>query len=323
MTRRPDLFIIGAAKCGTTSIHEYLKGHPEVFMSPRKEPRYFAPDLMTGLPGKDLQHGKDLDRYLDLFRDAHDEKRLGEASVRYIYSREAAGLIRAFEPNAYIVAMIRNPVDMVFSLHAHRVAGGAEDIPDFEEALAAEEDRRQGRRLPPHSIPEVNQYRARAKFGEQLPRWFEAFGRERVHVIVFEDFVRQPAAEFRRLLEFLDVDPDYQPASFSARNPRHEPKSQALRAVLRSRIPQWMVWTALPRVVGESNAHRLLKPFKRMNFKPVPKVSMRPELRRQLEGEFAPDVALVSQLLGRDLGELWFKRREDASPPKGEPVLSR
>lgn len=323
MTRRPDLFIVGAAKCGTTSMYEYLREHPEVFMSPRKEPRYFAPDLQTGIPGKDLEYGKDLVRYLGLYKDATDEKRLGEASVRYIYSKDAPRLIHEFQPDAYIVAMIRNPVDMMFSLHGHRFAGGSEDIADFEEALAAEEDRRQGRRLQRYSIPEVHQYRARARFSEQLPRWFEAFGRERVHVIVFEDFVREPEATFRRLLEFLEVDPDYQPPSFSARNPRHEPKSQALRAVLRSSVPQWLVWSALPRVVGEANAHRIMKPFRRMNRKTAAKPRLSPELRRRLEDELAPDVERLSQLLDRDLSALWFKRSTDTSKPKGEPVLSR
>lgn len=323
MTRRPDLFIIGAAKSGTTSAYEMLKGHPEVFMSPRKEPRYFSPDLQTGVPGKELRHGKDLDRYLALFEEARDEKRLGEASVRYIYSRVAPGLIRDFQPDAYIVAMIRNPVDMMFSLHGHRVAGGAEDITDFEQALAAEQDRREGRGVQRDSTPEVSQYRARARLGEQLQRWFEAFPRERIHVIVLEDFVRDQAGEFRRLLEFLDVDPSYRPPSFGAQNQRHEPKSRAVRNVLRSRIPQWVIWSALPRAVGEANAHRLLRPFRRINSKRAERPTIPPELRRRLEDELAPDVERLSQMLDRDLSALWFKRPGDASQPRGEPVLSR
>jgi len=323
MTRRPDLFIVGAAKCGTTSVYEYLKTHPEVFMSPRKEPRYFSPDLMTGTAGKNLRYGEDLDRYLALFDEARDEKRVGEASVRYIYSRDAPRLIREFQPDPYIVAMIRNPVDMMFSLHSHRVAGGAEVITDFEAALAAETDRKAGRSTGPGANLPGAHYRDRARFGEQLPRWFETFGPERVHVIVFEDFVRDPATVFRRLLEFLEVDPDYQPESFRAHNPRHQPRSLAVQSLLTSRLPQWVAWKFLPRLIGDRATRRLVSPFRRLNRRPAQKASMRPDLRHQLEQEFAPDVARVSQLLGRDLGELWFKRREEASHPKGDPVLSR
>lgn len=93
LARIPDFFIIGAAKSGTTSLYEYLKGHPEIYMSPRKAPRYFAPDLATDGVAKNLRYGEDRDRYLALFADAGNEKRVGEASVRYIYSSEAPRLV--------------------------------------------------------------------------------------------------------------------------------------------------------------------------------------------------------------------------------------
>src|SRR5690349_24105388 len=85
LERRPDLFIVGAPKTGTTSMYEYLRGHPEVFMSPVKEPLYFAPDLAVESAGHDLRYGRDQERYLALFDEAITQKRLGEASVRYIY----------------------------------------------------------------------------------------------------------------------------------------------------------------------------------------------------------------------------------------------
>lgn len=326
MTRRPDLFIIGAAKCGTTSVYEYLKGHPEVFMSPAKEPRYFSPDLASDA-GHDLLYGRDEARYLALFDEARDEKRLGEASVRYIYSRDAPRLIHEFDPNAYLVAMIRNPVDMVYSMHNQRLSEGAEPIEDFEAALAAEPDRMAGRGIPAGSNPMLSVYRPRARFSEQLPVWFETFGRERVHVIVFEDMVRDPAAEFRRLLEFLQVDPSYQPESFAAHNPSHRPRSLALRALTNSRLPQWIVWTLLPRLIGDRATRGMVRKFRhsRLNRRPAPRQALSPELRARLEQDFAPDVARLSELLGRDLAALWWKRDRTAPPATDapEPVLSR
>lgn len=317
--RKPDLFIIGAAKCGTTSLYEYLKSHPEVFMSPAKEPRYFSPDLMSGSP-HDLDYGKDLERYLGLFTGARDEKRLGEASVRYIYSKQAPGLIREFNPDAYIVAMVRNPIDMMYSMHNQRLSEGREPLEDFEQALAAEADRLAGRGIRPGLNPGLAVYRPRARFGEQLPRWFETFGRARVHVIVFEEFVREPAAHFRQLLEFLDVDPDYQPASFAAHNSSHAPRFRVIRKLTNARLSQWLVWRALPAVAGDHATRALVRGFRNspVNRRRAPRRPLRPELRRELEEEFADDVARLSQLLGRDLAALWWKSRA-ARPPAAAP----
>lgn len=314
MSRRPDLFIIGAAKCGTTSLYEYLRGHPDVFMSPSKEPRYFAPDLDSG-SGHKLRFGKDLDRYLALFEEAGNEIRLGEASVRYIYSQEAPRLIKEFQPDARIVAMIRNPVDTIYSMHNQRVSEGTEEITDFEQALAAEEDRLAGRGLPAGAVPGLSVYRPRARFGEQLPRWFETFGHEQVHVIVFEDMVRDPAAVFRRLLEFLDVDPEYQPESFAAYNRSHAPRSHLLRSLTKARVPQWLVWELLPRLVGDRRTRGMVRAFRHsgLNRRAAPRPPLAPGLRRQLEDEFAPDVARLGELLGRDLAALWWKRGDVTS----------
>jgi hypothetical protein len=160
--RTPDFFIIGAAKSGTTSLYEYLRGHPEIFISPRKSPRYFAPDLATAGVAKNLHHGADREAYLALFREARDEKRVGEASVRYIYSTEAPRLIHDFEPAARIVAMLRSPVDMMYALHNQRVSSGAEPITDFEAALAAEDQRLRGLSIPEGSAPILSLYRDRA-----------------------------------------------------------------------------------------------------------------------------------------------------------------
>jgi len=309
LARRPDLFIIGAAKCGTTSLYEYLRGHPEVYMSPAKEPRYFSRDLVSGSP-HDFRYGQDLERYLALFKEARDEKRLGEASVRYIYSEDAPRLIHEFQPRPYIVAMLRNPVDMMYSMHNQRLSEGREEFSDFEQALAAEKDRLEGRGLPSGVAPALTVYRPRARFGEQLPRWFETFGSERMHVIIFEDFVRDPATHFRQLLEFLEVDPSYQPESFSAYNRSHAPRFRFIRQITNARIPQLLVWRLLPAVAGDRVTRSIVRGYRNspLNRRSAPRQPLRPELRRQLELEFADDVARVSELLGRDLAALWWKR---------------
>jgi hypothetical protein len=310
VTRTPDLFIVGAPKSGTTSLYEYLKGHPDVFMSVVKEPCYFARDLALDDSGNFLIYGRDEKLYQDLFEEAGSAKRAGEGSTRYLYSLDAPALIREAQPNSFVIAMLRNPVDMIQSLHAHKLAAGTEDEPNFEKALALETDRHAGRNIPKHSNPKLATYRDRAMFAEQLQHWFDVFGPERVHVGILEDMIKDPAAEFRKVLEFLEVDPEWQPDSFAAYNTAHGARSVFVRRVLNGKIPQWFVWKALPRLIGDTRTRALVRDFRHSWFhrKPIKKGSMRPELRRKLEDEFMPDVARVSQMLGRDLGQLWFRR---------------
>ncbi len=318
MSKKPDLFIIGAAKCGTTSVYEWLKGHPEVFMSPAKEPRYFATDLLS----KSRWHYPDDEaRYLALFEKATDEKRLGEASVRYIYSRTAPALIRDFQPKPYIVAMLRNPVDMLYSLHQQRLADGVEDITDFEEALTADEDRRGGRRVPNGGNPLLALYKPRARFAEQLEPWLATFGK-RLHIIVLEDLIASPEVEWSRLLEFLDVDSTYRLDSFAAHNISHAPRSQRLLRLTKSRVPQWLVWEAMPRVMGDRLTRRLLRGYRysAISRKPAQRRPMTAELRARLDQEFAPDVKRLSAMLGRDFASLWFGRRAHEPVTVTEPV---
>ena len=310
MSRIPDLFIIGAPKCGTTSLCEYLKGHPQVFVSAIKEPNYFARDLALDPSEQSLRFGRDEARYLALFDGAGDAKRAGEGSTRYLYSHDAPQLIKDASPDARIVAMVRNPVDMAHSLYDHKVAAGTEDLPTFEQALAAEDDRHAGRRIPPHSNPKLATYRDRARFGEQLARWFDVYGHDRVHVIVLEDFIADPAVQFRGLLEFLDVDPDWHPDSFATHNAAHGSRSRVLQRVLLSRPMQWAAWRALPRVVGDTRARQLVSRFSKSQLRrrSIAREPIPAQLRRQLEDEFMPDVKLLSTQLGRDLGTLWFGR---------------
>ena len=104
--RKPDFFIVGAPKCGTTSMHRYMSQHPDIFMAQGKEPIYF---------GSDLKHDWKVsqEQYFDLFRDADREQRIGEKSVWYMHSETAAAEIKAFDANADIIIMLRNPVDMM------------------------------------------------------------------------------------------------------------------------------------------------------------------------------------------------------------------
>jgi len=308
MTNLPNLFIVGAPKSGTTSLYEWLRNHPDVYMSPFKEPCYFARDLAWETSGYYLRYGVDRDRYLALFEDADGAPRVGEASTRYLYSQDAPALIASDARNPRIVVMLRNPVDMIASLHAHKVASGTEDLADLADALAAEEDRRHGRRIPRDSNPRLSTYTDRARFGEQLARWFDVLGRERVHVMILERVMREPAAQFRDLLTFLEIDPEYRPSSFAAHNPAHVGRAGLVGSLARSRPVQFAAWRLVPRILGQA---RTLELTRRIVQSPLlrtkaSKASVPADLRKRLEAELGPDVRALSELLGQDLAAQWF-----------------
>jgi hypothetical protein len=273
-----------------------------------KEPCYYSRDLASDKSSNFLRYGTDRARYLALFDGADSERRVGEASTRYLYSKEAAALIKADSPDARVIALLRNPVDFIASLHAHKLAGGTEDLESLSDALDAEADRHAGKRLPRDSNPHLATYRDRARFGEQLPRWIDTFGRDRVKVIIFEEMVAEPARHFRDVLEFLGVDPSYAPEAFSTHNPAHGSRGGVARAVLRSAPVQFLAWRMLPAVLGDVRTRALARRFAHSKVRrtAAPRAQVSAELRARLEAEFASDVARLSEILGRDMNAFWF-----------------
>lgn len=138
----PNFLIVGAQKAGTTSLHYYLKQHPQIYMRPRKEPHFFEGmhwDFYR--PGRIMLAVTDLADYQALFEGVTDEKAIGEASASYLYSPKAPTLIKRSIPDARLIAILRNPPDRAYSNFLHCVRGGRESIVDFAEALRVEEER--------------------------------------------------------------------------------------------------------------------------------------------------------------------------------------
>lgn len=299
--KRPDFFIVGAFKAGTTALYEYLRVHPQVFMSTPKEPMYFGQDLTP------RYRRMTPDEYLALFRAAGAEQHAGEASPWYLYSKTAAAEIRDFNPDARAIVMLRNPVDVMYSQHSQLVFNQREDLADFAQALAAEDDRMAGHRLPPDAIrPEALYYRHSVAFPVQVARYFDVFGRAGVHVVVFDDLVADPRAVYRATLEFLGVDPAFE-VDLSVYNPNRRPRSGAVqKMIFAPRGP-------LKRVVGRLRSvpvmHRVRDVLVSANSTTAERASMDPQLRAQLTAEFAPQVAELGALIGRDLSA-W------SAPPK-------
>jgi len=233
---------------------------------------------------------------------------LGEASTRYLVSHVAPQEICDFAPDARYVAMLRNPVDFVYAMHNERVSQGMETVLDFETALALDDRRRAGDDLPPGSNPLGAVYRDQGLFGEQVQRWSGTVGRERVHVIVFDDFVDDTPGEFRKVLEFLEIDPTYAPGSFEARNRSYRRRGGIARKVTSSRPARMVSRKLMPSLLGETRARRITRRvrFSRFSRKANPRPPMRPDVIAELERFFAADVKLLSGLIDRDLTTEWF-----------------
>lgn len=291
----PNFFIVGAPKSGTTAMNEYLDRHPDIFMAV-KELHYFGSDL-------DLSRyrfrPKTLAEYLSHFKHAGDKARIGESSVWYLFSKLAAREIKEHFPSTSIIIMLRNPVEMIYSLHSQFLWDGNEDIDDFHEALSAMPDRLSGNRLPRTCyFPQGLQYLEVARYAEQVRRYIQTFGRENVHVIIYDDFRNNAAGEYRKTLQFLGMRDDFLP-TLTPVNTNKRPRIYALRNFL-VRPPDQVMW--MPRkVVPRRVRWKIWSIMSRLNSIREERQPLDPEIRRKLQECFRPDIERLSELLERDL----------------------
>jgi hypothetical protein len=282
--KKPNLFIVGAPRSGTTSLWSYLKDHPDIFMSAEKELYFFDSDLWAR-----EAWAPTLEQYLANFSAATDEGIIGEATPSYLRSKRAPAEIKCFNPEARIIIMLRNPLDVMHSLHSQGLRYGTEPIGDFEAALQAD-TARVGR--------ESLGYHAFTDFPNQVQRYFDVFGREHVHTIIFDDLKDNPASVYQDTLRFLNVGLNFAPgfkmanANLQVRNARlqrilvHRPR--AFRGISRALLPKWLR-TRVSRALLSSNVVSKARP------------PMDPELRRRLQRKFEPTVQQLGKLLDRDL----------------------
>ena len=151
--------------------------------------------------------------YLKLFKDCNPDTITGEATTWYLFSKDAAKNIYEFNNEAKIIIMLRNPVDMLYSLHSHYMYhGNIETIKDFKKALDAEEDRKKGINMPKNSTrPYGVFYSDIIDYAPQIERYFKTFGRENVKVIIFEEFIRDTSKIYYEVLEFLSIEEKLEP----------------------------------------------------------------------------------------------------------------
>jgi hypothetical protein len=289
---KPNLFIVGAPKCGTTSMADYLSQHPDVFMAGR-EIHYFGSDLYEAERMRQNRPRATEAEYLKNFEQAEGHAVVGEKSVSYLHSTSAPQEIAEFNPASRVIIMLRNPVDFIYSLHAQQLHSGTETLVDLADALQAEEERmRQG-------SPFRLFYRRNADFAPDVERYYSVFGKGRVRVILLDDLIEDVKGVYRSTLEFLDLEPRFE-ARFEVLNQRKTTRSSRFANVTRMNNP--IARRAMKLLVPSHRVRKLLAsstPAFRSS-RPIP-TPRNPGLRRELEVEMAPRIARLAEVIERDL----------------------
>ncbi len=205
--RFPDFFVVGAPRCGTTAFCRYLARNPQICFSRPKEPHYFT--RLDAEPSAEALRRDYLERCFAHYTTNH--RAVGEGSVSYLYQPDTLERIRRFNPDARFIALVRNPLGMLPSYHLRMRYLLQEDEPDFAKAWALEPARARGERIPKHCLDlRLLTYSQVAMLGTQVERLFAVAGRDRSHVIVYDDLVADPLGVYRRALDFLEIDYDGQ-----------------------------------------------------------------------------------------------------------------
>lgn len=274
----PNFIVAGAPKAGTHSLYDYLRKHPDIFMTAIKEPRYFA---FKGTRDRYRFPIETLAEYEALFDKVAGQKAIGEASSVYMASPFAADRIKALIPDVKLIFTLREQVQRTFSIyHMNLRARGANEGLNFLQAMEAD-----------HML--------RRKYSECLKPFFDNFPRENIKIILFEDLSKNTAATVRGLYDFLGVDPDFTP-DLKVSNPGGVPKSRRLHRIMSDDRLRAAARALLP-----ENAIERLKGLRNMNLSRE-KMIMTEAERAAAFAFFEEDVRRTQEMVGIDLSH-WLR----------------
>lgn len=286
----PNFFILGVPKAGTSSLYEYLAQHPEIYMSPVKEPRFFSYDRNNPEQKKSsLLRIKDLSGYEALFDGVNNEMAIGEASPGYLTSDFAAEKIYALLPQAKLIAILRNPIDRAYSAYQMEVRAGKE-ARSVEEVLISD------------SI--IVQ---RGKYYQGIKNYIDRFGKASLHIILFEDLLNEPSSVIKGIFQHLGVDDTFSPDMTNRHNEgglirrsgfaniyKFFKQYPRLKKKLKQVLPKWL-----------RNRWTEKKLSSKERAKPLPEA-----VRRSLCEYYREDIESINREFGLDLSH-WLKSKND------------
>jgi hypothetical protein len=267
----PNFLVIGAAKGGTTSLYQYLRQHPDIYMSPMKEPNYYTDEDQI-FESDSVRSRSDYER---LFDGRKDERAVGEASPRYLNAITGIGGIHADLPGVRLIATLRQPADRGYSSYLMRFTNGRERRP-AEEVLQ-----------PGNYLFEAGRYHSK------LRRYLNTFPRDQIKIILFDDLIARPQAIVRSLYSFLGVDPDFAVDTSIRFNTTLSPRFVRLTRLFNATAK------AVVRIAPWASGTGLGTPLRRPLLRkpdPIPTA-----LRRRLTDQYRDDIIATGELIERDL----------------------
>jgi hypothetical protein len=311
MPRPPDFFLIGAPKAGTSALHAALARHPGLHLSPVKEPKYYLcgdspPPAYKG-PGdahSNLEWIWQRDRYLALFEDAPEGAPRGESTPFYLYHRDARRRIAVDNPDAKLIAVLRDPVDRAYSNWMHLWMDGLEPREDVVEAI-----RREPQRVDDGWAPFWH-YQGLGMYGRQVADLFDHFPREQVLLLRYKELVDQPLPTLDRVCRFLGATSapiDEVPQDNSRRFVQKGPRTKALSTVIRTGAA---VGQFFPPEVWRKVSKPLVDQLQRGGDPSRPRLT--PEQRATLLEPHLPDIELLEQVTGESFAD-WKGYREGST----------
>lgn len=314
--------VVGAPRCGTTTLARWLRDHPSVQLSSVKEPHYFSQFDLNDLDEDELRktvRHEFLDRYFTEIDPAAEM--LADGSVSYLYTPERLLPLLRLWPDAKFVIGVRDPIELLPSLHQRLSYQGDETARDLETAWRLIEDRRAGRKIP-RSCVESRQliYDEVASLGKHVGHFFDVVGRDRCHVVVFDDLKADPAKAYEGMLDFLGLPhaPLNRTRAYRARHgyrfgwlQRLLKRPPVARTVLAGEKFRKRVASA-PHKEPSFLSRKIMatrKALLKWNRAPAPKVHLRPAFVEEIRETLQDDVAKLGRLIGRDLGH-WLGRKD-------------
>ncbi|GJL56739.1 MAG: hypothetical protein NPIRA02_38710 [Nitrospirales bacterium] len=317
----PNFLIIGAQRSGTTSLYHYLEQHPEIYMSPIKEPKFFVFDGETpqfhGSSGTDESKARyeairkksitNFDDYSALFRAVSGQKAVGEASPHYLYCPRSAQRIKKHLPEVKLIVILRNPVDRAYSNFFLKIQiAERQFLENFEQAVQDEKNRR---------VEDIwdggKHYIRKGFYHSHLTRYYDIFDPKQIKVYLYEDLNNHLSHLMQDIFRFLNVNESFIPdTSTRFTESAHYIAQNALEnSLLVKKWPKSLARTLLPNKVRSGIKQKLMSYFKSKNQDFI-KPQLPTELRQQLIEVYREDITMLQQLIQRDLSQ-WLEIKKN------------
>lgn len=293
----PNFLVVGAAKCGTTSLYYYLKQHPDIYLSERKEGRFLSglKGTFTGPGDSSLNESiiESLDDYTKLFENVADEKMIGDISPEYLYYYDKTiRNIKQILGDVKIIIILRNPLDRAYSAYQHMRRDGRETL-TFEEACVHEDIRLE------KGWEHLWAYTKGSYYFSAVKAYMENFSQ--VKVLLFDDLKRDALQTVWEICDFLDVDKNFQPETGEKYNYSGIPRNQVLDRFFRN--PGILSKMIVRNVIPRSLIDKIKKSIYRFSLK---KTSLDKKVRAEMLRKYEYDIAHLGRLLERDLS-FWLR----------------